>query len=147
MNSHFRARSRALLTKSSTVSPFFCRNPVSFRWLTRKLSAGWSCSLRFCSITPGIADHLLLRVQALFRRRPSSPAWRRMWVTFSACGGLGLRKSRSVYSRTCYAYRQGFLPCLFLLFRFVHLHFFPKPLPISPVLAVANTWFLCRPAE
>ena len=24
---------------------------------------------------------------------------------------------------------------------------FPKPLPISPVLAVANTWFLCRPAE
>ena len=25
--------------------------------------------------------------------------------------------------------------------------FFPKPLPISPVLAVANTWFLCRPAE
>ena len=24
---------------------------------------------------------------------------------------------------------------------------FPEPLPISPVLAVANTWFLCRPAE
>ena len=24
---------------------------------------------------------------------------------------------------------------------------FPKPLPIYPVLAVANTWFLCRPAE
>ena len=24
---------------------------------------------------------------------------------------------------------------------------FPKPLPISRVLAVANTWFLCRPAE
>ena len=23
---------------------------------------------------------------------------------------------------------------------------FSKPLPISPVLAVANTWFLCRPA-
>ena len=23
--------------------------------------------------------------------------------------------------------------------------FFPKPLPIFPVLAVANTWFLCRP--
>ena len=27
------------------------------------------------------------------------------------------------------------------------LAFFPKPLLISPVLAVANTWFLCRPAE
>ena len=25
--------------------------------------------------------------------------------------------------------------------------FFPKPLPIFPVLAVANTWFLCGPAE
>ena len=25
--------------------------------------------------------------------------------------------------------------------------FFPKPLQIFPVLAVANTWFLCRPAE
>ena len=24
---------------------------------------------------------------------------------------------------------------------------FPKPLQIFPVLAVANTWFLCRPAE
>ena len=25
--------------------------------------------------------------------------------------------------------------------------FFPKPLPISSVLAVANIWFLCRPVE
>ena len=25
--------------------------------------------------------------------------------------------------------------------------FIPKPFPIFPVLAVANTWFLCRPAE
>ena len=25
--------------------------------------------------------------------------------------------------------------------------FFPKPLPIFPVLAVANTWFLCRSAD
>ena len=25
--------------------------------------------------------------------------------------------------------------------------FFPKHLPISPVLDLANTWFLCRPAE
>ena len=32
--------------------------------------------------------------------------------------------SRSVYSQTCYAYCQGFLPCLFLPFRSIHLHFF-----------------------
>ena len=32
--------------------------------------------------------------------------------------------SRSVYSQTCYAYCQGFLPCLFLPLRSIHLHFF-----------------------
>ena len=32
--------------------------------------------------------------------------------------------SRSVYNHTCYAYCQGFLPCLFLPFRSIHLHFF-----------------------
>ena len=32
--------------------------------------------------------------------------------------------SRSVYSHTCYAYCQGFLPCLFLPFQSIHLHFF-----------------------
>ena len=47
--------------------------------------------------------------------------------------------SRSVYSHTCYAYCQAFLPCLFLPFWSIHLHFFPKPLPIFHVLAVANT--------
>ena len=37
--------------------------------------------------------------------------------------------SRSVYSHTCYAYCQGFFPCLFLPFRSVHLHFFSKTSP------------------
>ena len=32
--------------------------------------------------------------------------------------------SRSVFSQTCYAYCQGFLPCLFLPLRSIHLHFF-----------------------
>ena len=54
--------------------------------------------------------------------------------------------SKSVYSHACYAYCQGFLPCLFPPFKSIHPHF-PKPLPICPVLAVTNTWFLCRPAE
>ena len=48
--------------------------------------------------------------------------------------------SRAVYSHTCYAYCQNFLPYLFLPFRSIHLHFFQKPLPICfPVLVVANT--------
>ena len=32
-------------------------------------------------------------------------------------------RSRSVYSHTCYACCQGFLPCLFLPFQSIHLHF------------------------
>ena len=34
--------------------------------------------------------------------------------------------SRSLYSQTCYVYCQEFLPCLFLPFRSIHLHFFEK---------------------
>ena len=47
--------------------------------------------------------------------------------------------SRSVYSHTCYAYCQGFLPYLFLPIRSIHLHFFKKLSRFFPVLAVANT--------
>ena len=47
--------------------------------------------------------------------------------------------SRSVYSHTCYAYCQEFLPRLFLPFRSIHLHFFQNLSLFFPVLAVANT--------
>ena len=47
--------------------------------------------------------------------------------------------SRSVYSHTCYAYCQGFLPCLFLPFRSIHLHFFQNLSRVFLVLVVANT--------
>ncbi len=43
--------------------------------------------------------------------------------------------SRSVYSHTCYAYCQGFLPCLFLPFLSIHLHFFQNLSRFFPVLA------------
>ena len=46
--------------------------------------------------------------------------------------------SRSVNSHACYAYCQGFLPCLFLPSG-PFICIFPKPLPIFS--------FLCRPAE
>ena len=55
--------------------------------------------------------------------------------------------SRSVYSHTCYAYCQGISSLLISTLPVHSPAFLPKPLPISPVLAVANTWFLCRPAE
>ena len=47
--------------------------------------------------------------------------------------------SRSIYSHTCYAYCQGFFPCLFLPFRSIHLHFFQNLSWFFPVVAVANT--------
>ena len=43
--------------------------------------------------------------------------------------------SRSVYSHTCYAYCQGVLPCLFLPFQSIHLHFFQNLSQFFPVLA------------
>ena len=43
--------------------------------------------------------------------------------------------SRSVYSHTCYVYCQGFLPCLFLPFQSIHLHFFQNLSQFFPVLA------------
>ena len=43
--------------------------------------------------------------------------------------------SRSVYSHIYYAYCQGFLPCLFLPFRSIHLHFFQNLSQFFPVLA------------
>ena len=46
--------------------------------------------------------------------------------------------SRSVYSHTCYAYCQEFLPRLFLPLRSIHLHFFQNLSQFFPVLAVAN---------
>ena len=43
--------------------------------------------------------------------------------------------------------RDFFHSCLFLHFRSFHLHFFQNLSRYFPVLAVTNTWFLCRPAE
>ena len=55
--------------------------------------------------------------------------------------------SRSVYSHTRYVLLPG-ISSLLISTLLVHSPaFFPKPLPIFPVLAVAYTWFLCRPAE
>ena len=57
-------------------------------------------------------------------------------------------RNRSVYSHTWYAYCQGFLS--FLLISTLPVHspaFFPNLSRFYPVLAVANIWFLCRPAE
>ena len=53
--------------------------------------------------------------------------------------------SSSAYSHTCYAYCQEFLPCSFLPFRSIHLHFFQNLSAFFPVLAAANTGFCAGP--
>ena len=59
---------------------------------------------------------------------PSSPADAEIKVPFDENTELKRSPfkawSRSVCSHTFYAYCQGFLPCLFLPFRSIHLHFF-----------------------
>ena len=64
-------------------------------------------------------------------------------------------RSRSVYSHICNTYCRDFFLAYFYPSSIrvwspimqASPAFFLTPLPISPVLAVANTWFLCRPAE
>ena len=99
-------------------SIFPCSPLLSGTWRTPGLSIPWCCLSTSSSVC-----------LAFFPRSPFK-AW-----------------SKSVYSHTCYAYCQGFLSCLFLNFRSIHLHFFQNLSRFFPVLAVANTWFLCRPAE
>ena len=48
--------------------------------------------------------------------------------------------SRSVYSHTCYAYCQGVLPCLFLPFQSIHLHFFQNLSQFFTALACRIRW-------
>ena len=42
---------------------------------------------------------------------------------------------------------RDFFLAYFFTSRSIHLHFVQNPSRFFPVLAVANTWFLCRPAE
>ena len=47
--------------------------------------------------------------------------------------------SGSVYGHACYACCQGVLPCLFLPFQSIRLHFFKNLSRFFPVLALANS--------
>ena len=49
------------------------------------------------------------------------------------------RSPFKAWSRSCYAYCQGFLPCLILPIRSIHLHFLQNLSRCFPVLAVADT--------
>ena len=134
----------------SLYGPFTC---ISFSKFSRQLFASSHCS-------SGLISALLVLSTIYFFIKVSlspdvTPQWGAADAEIKVPSGENteLKRSpfkawsRSVYSATCYAYCQGFLSCLFLHFRSIHLHFFQNLSRFFPVLAVANTWFLCRPAE
>ena len=79
--------------------------------------------------------------------QPPPPQWRAANAEIKVPSGENTELKRSpfiawsgsVYSNTCYAYYQGYLPCLFLPFQPIHLHFFQNLSQFFPMLALANT--------
>ena len=65
--------------------------------------------------------------------------WKSHLVRTQSLNVLPLKPGAGQYVATCYAYRPGFLPRLFLPFRSIHLHFFQNLSQFLPVLTVANT--------
>ena len=110
--------------------PFFLCSPLpSGTWRTPGLSIPWCCFPTSSSVCL-VFFHL-------------SPQWGAADAEIKVPSGenTDLKRSpfqawsRSVYSHTCYAYCQGFLPCLFLPFQSIHLHFFQNLPQFFPVLA------------
>ena len=92
-----------------SCGPFTC---ISFHKFSRKLSVfspQWGAADAEIKVPSGENTEL---------KRSTFQAW-----------------SRSVYSHTCYAFCPGFLPCLFLPFQSIHLHFFQNLSQFFPVLA------------
>ena len=121
---------------SQPVSSFFPYSPLpSGTWRTPGLCIPWCClpisssiCLAFfhCVQTQKLKSHLV-RTQSLniLPLKPGVGQDIAIHATLSA---------RDFF--LAYFYPSGPFTCIF-----------SKPLLISPVLAVANSWFLCRPAE
>ena len=102
-----------------SYGPFTC---ISYHKFSRQLSV-------FSLYSPCLNSALLV----LSRSLPKwSPHWGAADAEIKVPSGENTQLkhspfkawSRSVYSHTSNAYCQGFLPCLFLLFRSIYLHFF-----------------------
>ena len=101
---------------------------ISFQKSSRQLSA-------FSLSSPSlISAFLVLSTIYLFLKNSlnGSPKWGAADAEIKVPSGENTELKRSlfkawsmsVYSHTCCAYCQGFLPCLFLHFRCIHLHFY-----------------------
>ena len=89
---------------------------------------------------PGSVRFLLCVLLSLFFQF-LFPQWGAADAEFEVPSGENTELKRSPFKawNTCYAYCQGFLSCLFLPFRSIHLHFFQTSPDFFPVLVVANT--------
>ena len=138
--------SRYTVTRSGQLRTLW--RTQSLKVLPLKLRVGqYICVLR---LLPGISSllisTLLVHSPAFSPPNPSlkSPQWGAAdaEIKVPSVENTELRRSpfqawsRSVYSHTCYAYCQGFLPCLFLPFQ--SPAFFPKPLPIFSCVGLQN---------
>ena len=140
--------------------PLSCYVSLFREWLAKVRSCSWGCRLMGLAMVSGHSRcHVTSRCSEKGSLKsgpiPRVPQWGAADAEIKVPSGENteLKRSpfkawsRSVYSHTCYAYCQGFLPCLFYPsgpFTCIFSKTYPK---FFPVLAVANTWFLCRPAE
>ena len=147
-----------LISLSSMIvlqPPFLCKGPGG-RLLCLSGDSSVLMDLRWpCDCTAQISILSIGSVSVILLRGIFLPQWGAADAEIKVPSGENteLKRSpfkawsRSVYSHTCCAYCQRFLSCSFLHFRSIHLHFFQNLSRFFPALAVANTWFLCRPAE
>ena len=118
-----------------SCGPFTC---ISIHKFSRQLSVFSLCSPSLIS-----ASLVLSTVYLFLNVSLNAPQWGAADAEIKVPSGENteLKRSpfqawsRSVYSHTCYACCQGFLPCLFLPFRSIHLHFFQNLSQFFPVLA------------
>ena len=137
------------LTRVPSLSVYFCLyDPfkyISFHKFSQQLSAFSFCSsVRTPALLVLSTLYLFLKVSFIPDTTPAAGA-ADAEIKVPSGENSELKRSPfkawswSVYSHTCCAYCQEFLPCLFLPFRYIHLHFFQNLSRFFPALAVANT--------
>ena len=134
---------------------------ASFKGRTFKLCVLNRWDFNFCVRSsplrePGNMARTCTKMQYMHRSSRDdptmSPQWRAVDAEIKVPSGDNTELKRSpfqAWSRSVYShsYCKGFVPCLFFTLPVHSPAFFPKLLPIFPMLAVANACFLCRPAE
>ena len=117
-----------LIVPASLVLMFFC-DLDDHSACTHYITMHWCTHALHDQVTmPTLHCQVVVPVVSISHYTASTP----LSSPFKAC-------SRSVYSHTCYAYCQGFLPCLLPSFRTIHQLFFQNLSRFLFLSSVANT--------